>query len=507
MKPKHLHILAFFEQVFLDGRTTFFALIGVMALLHWTWWEFTLLFLAWFTFEGLDYWMRRYWLTENELVLTSGILRRKWRHLPYQKIQNIHRSQWFFLKPFRLEKIAVDSGGQGGERENQITLPVIPTWVTWVIEQKHQNPNTELDVLLEIADQQVAMKSEDFSKALLDKTGDRQDHHLTVKDGKEVEHKTSVKELFLYALTAPEVLLQFAIVFGFLGRLDSHVHVFETISDEVSTKSVLMIVGVVIAFLVVLFIFNIIKTVILYYDFTFSKKDGHLQIQRGLFEVRGLTFAENRIQSLQIEQNLWRNLLKLATVRLRLITDKSGDDEVQRKLPTMFPLVKSKEANDLAHAFLPSLVPEKKPAIKSGSFFQSWAMARNAVVYLGVILAVALYFWLNTYSVMVAIFLLVLGALSGYYKGRVTGTAIVEEGKVLVLQTARLFNKKTVYVKCENIQSVSLTQSFWMALFNKRAHLIVVIRTNDGSAEIETRYLPLQEARAIYAAYQAAYQK
>lgn len=507
MKPKHLHFLAYLEQLFIDGRTIFFAIVGIIAFFHLTWWHFFILFFGWLTFETLDFWKRRYWLTEHELVLTSGILRRKWRHLPYQKIQNIHRSQWFFLKPFALEKIAVDSGGQGGERSNQINLPVIPIWVTWVLQQKHQDPGIALSPLLEVVSEKRAAKSSDFDQGLAQKNGDKTLRTKRVEDDADERYETSIKDLFFYALTAPEVLLQFAIVFGFLGHLDDQFHFFRRLSDEVLAQSLLIIGAAFVAFFFILFVFNIIKTIVLYYGFSLTKRDGHLKIQRGLFEVRQLTFAEARIQSVQVEQNIWRYLLGLATIRLRLITDKSGDDEVDRKLPTLLPLIRVKRATRILHRFLPGLVPEENVTIKPDSLYPAWAMARNAVCWLVVISGIGLSFWLKTYTVVIAIFLIVIGGFAGFFKGSVTGATIVKEGEVLVLQSARLFTKKTVYLRWANIQSMTVSQSVWMAFFKKRAHLEVVVRTDDASTEIKTRYLPLPEAKAVYAAYQKAYQK
>ncbi|WP_083994300.1 PH domain-containing protein [Fructobacillus tropaeoli] len=66
--------------------------------------------------------MKTYELTDSELIYRSGVLERQVRHLPYHKIQNIDRKQWFFLQPFHLEEIAVDSGGEGSQAKSDFTL-------------------------------------------------------------------------------------------------------------------------------------------------------------------------------------------------------------------------------------------------------------------------------------------------------------------------------------------------------------------------------------------------
>nr|WP_238476771.1 PH domain-containing protein [Fructobacillus parabroussonetiae] len=476
----------------------------MLAFLHLTWWQWLIAAFFWAGFEILDFAKQRYWLTENELVLTSGIIHKHWRHLPYDKIQNIHRSQWFFLKPFRLEKISVDSAGHGGERSNQIKLPVIPNWLTWVLEQKHQNPTQSLDDLRQIVAVADEKKRYDFDQL----AKEVQPHAMfqSAADANEEPKKRAFRastfSLFLYAITAPEVLLQFALVFGLISRIDHNGELYSKIFSEMTALGIVIVIALVLAFLLLLFIFNIIKTVILYYGFTVKKEGHHLHIQRGLFEVRSLSLSESRIQSLQIEQNIWRNLLGLATVRLRIITDRNGDDEVAKRLPTLLPLVKMKTAASVAHRFLPELVAPKNLHIHSKDWYQSLTMGRNGLLWLWLLLGWTLYFFCNPITVLLAILLSALVFAAGFYKGKVTGTTTILDGRVLVMQTAHLFDKKTVYVPWNRIQSMTLSQSFWLSLSNQRAHLMVLIRSDNDVSSVECRYLPLKEAKAIYQEYQ-----
>ncbi|MBS9334658.1 PH domain-containing protein [Fructobacillus sp. M1-13] len=512
MKAKHFHILAFFEQLMLDGKAIVFALIGLLAFFHLAWWQWGLSVILWLAFEIADFAKQKYWLTEHELVLTSGIIHKHWRHLPYQKIQNIHRSQWFFLKPFRLEKIAVDSAGHGGERANQIKLPVIPSWLTWVLEKKHQQPKWPLDQLLEVVEKAQREKRYDYDQVMKELAhttlvfSDYEPAQPDEKDGVD-SYQSSVSSLFLYAVTAPEILLQFAVAFGFLFRVDHHGELFSKIFSEMTAFGLLIAIGIVAAFLVVLFIFNIIKTILLYYGFTLKNEGRYLQIHRGFFETRSLSLAKSRIQSLQIEQNLWRRFLKMATVRLRIITDKNGDDEVAKRLPTLLPLIKEKRVAKTVNSFLPDLLPKERVVIRSKGYYQSLIMARNASCLLLIPLAVLLYFVDNPFSFLFVLLVLLVAFAAGFYKGRVTGVTQVLDGQVLVLQTARFFTKKTNYIPIKAIQSLSLRQSLWLSIRNKRAHVTVLVRSDNGISAIETRYLPLHEAHMIYQSYQDGYRK
>ncbi|MBS9336041.1 PH domain-containing protein [Fructobacillus papyrifericola] len=505
MKPRHFHFLAFLEQLLSDGKTLFFAVLTVFAFLHLTWWQWVLAAGLWLGFEVLDFFKQRYWLTEHELVLTSGIIHKRWRHLPYDKIQNIHRSQWFFLKPFQLEKISVDSAGHGGERQNQIKLPVIPSWLTWVLEQKHQQADLPLADLLALVAKSKEEKQPDLD-ALARQERLQQNDQAVSDDNEEGPSgqrafRSSTGSLFLYAITAPEVLLQFAFLFGLLSRVDRDGQLYGQIFSEMTALGISIVIGLVLAFLILLFAFNIVKTIVLYYGFSVKKEGSYLQIKRGLFEVRSLSLAENRIQSLQIEQNIWRNLFGLATVRLRIITDRNGDDEVAKRLPTLLPLVKMADAARLASDFLPKLVAPVNLKIEAKGLYQSLTMGRNALVLLWLLFGWTLYFFLNPLTIILSVLLSLFAFSLGFYKGRVTGTKRILDDSVLVLQSAHFFAKKTVYVPWDRIQSMSINQSLWLSLSKKRAHLAVLIRSDNGVSLVECRYLPVEEAQSIYRMY------
>lgn len=112
MKAKHLHPLAFILNFYEQLKNMVALGLAILFFFHFTWWEWVLLFLALLIWSILSFWMKTYELTDSELIYRSGVLERQVRHLPYHKIQNIHRKQWFFLQPFHLEEIAVDSGGR-----------------------------------------------------------------------------------------------------------------------------------------------------------------------------------------------------------------------------------------------------------------------------------------------------------------------------------------------------------------------------------------------------------
>ncbi|MFC4760476.1 PH domain-containing protein [Fructobacillus durionis] len=509
MKPKHFHPFALIEHIILDGKALVVSLISLIVFFHLKPWQWALAFILWLGYEIIDYAMSTYQLTESELVFSSGIINRKVRHLPYQKIQNIHESQWFFLKPFQLEKISVDSAGHGGEKENQIQLPIVPSWVTWVLKEKQANQSEPLAELLAVVDKGLASKQADFN-ALQEAEkplAEQLTRSAASESSSREDYIVQLPALLLYAMTAPELVAQFFVLWGISSHFDHDGKIYQTVFSEATAHGLVMASALLFLFIIVLFVFNIVKTVIVYYGFSVKQEKQQLLIQRGLFERRSLSLAESRIQSVQVNQSWIRRLLGYASVRMLIITDRNGDDDVTKSQPTLMPMVKAKEATKLVHDWLPKIVPEEDDLSGSAGYYQSLTMARNGIFLLWIFAGWILYFVHLWWAITLAALLTVLVAANGWYKGICTAVQLYADEGILVVQDARFSTKETFYIPMDKIQAMSVQQSIWLAHSNKRAHLVVTVRSDNFSSDISARYLKLSEVEKVYQEYKTFYSK
>ncbi|USS92216.1 PH domain-containing protein [Fructobacillus americanaquae] len=524
MKAKHLHPLTFIFDFYEQLKSVVALGLAVLFFFHFTWWEWVLLFLALLLWSLLSFWMKTYELTESELIYRSGILERQVRHLPYHKIQNIHRKQWFFLQPFHLEDIAVDSGGKGA-KNNQISLLVVPTWVALVLEQKRQDETAKLAILIEGAKIQ-AQKEEPATQEQVEQVtdSDRQGqafasaHNQKTADGKDIlrpngsnrlatdSFRASILSLIVYAVTTPEVIFQFFIFLGGFIHLDQQGIVSHWIEQEL-TNHVLGLGALVIALLVVAFVFivvafNVLRTVILYFGFEVHHDAGQLTIARGLFERQTMHLSINRMQTVEVRQNVFRQLLGLVTVKTRIITDENGEDKVSKNVPTLIPMVKSGAVDQYLSRWLPDF-PSRPIKKTDSSTYQILTMIRNGLFWTLPIATVLIYAF-RRWPVVALLVLIVLAFVvgTGWYKGQAT-TAQVVNRQVLVLKTAKNYETITTYIAWDKIQSLSIKQSWWLAHQNRRAHLAVVVRTDANTKVLTARYLPMKEVQSIFDWYQS----
>ncbi|PAK68588.1 hypothetical protein B8W97_14480, partial [Staphylococcus haemolyticus] len=63
-------------------------------------------------------------IDDKMLTINSGILVKKHTHIPYPKIQTIQHTQWFFLVPFHLEKLQIETAGHDSTSPEAV-LPLV----------------------------------------------------------------------------------------------------------------------------------------------------------------------------------------------------------------------------------------------------------------------------------------------------------------------------------------------------------------------------------------------
>lgn len=67
-----------------------------------------------------------YRLADSQVVIKSGLFVRKTRHIPYAKIQTLRHQQWFFLKPFNLESLVIETSSKNGKEGEAQLYAVAP---------------------------------------------------------------------------------------------------------------------------------------------------------------------------------------------------------------------------------------------------------------------------------------------------------------------------------------------------------------------------------------------
>src|SRR5215475_1520600 len=289
-----------------------------------------------------------YRIEGNELITQHGILERKQRSIPLERIQEIRVEQGVLHRIFDVVDAKVETGGAGGAEASLSVLSrsEVERLRRAVFERAAKiRPYGGPD--LGLADQAAEKQAAETPEPI-------------------IIRRLGLKDLILIGLTTNHLISSLALAGAVWNFAEEHVpeslrqragnvlyressRLF--VQDTVTTIA-LMVLGALAVVLIGAF-FSTIASIIRFYGFTLSLAGEDLRRRYGLFTRRASSLPRRRIQVLKIEEKLFRRLFGLATLR----ADTSGshrehkDDNAGRDV--LLPIARRNEVDSLLTTFFP----------------------------------------------------------------------------------------------------------------------------------------------------------
>lgn len=391
--------------------------------------------ISWYRFE--------FSVSDGELRIEQGVLVRKKIYLTSDRIQVIDISAGVIQRLFGLVAVEVKTAGSSSKEAkiNAITR----------------------------------VKAEKL-KTLLRKKSENSD---------ETQEVEPVSQRKVYALDTRDLLIaastsgRFGVALSVVGVAFSQVeqliseeqmiHFVETVVPRSTNAS--MIVMSIIAVIAIAWLFSFASTIIKYYDFVVEVRENELLISRGLFERKQLTIPFNRIQAVQIKEELLRQPLGYAS----LVIESAGYGESEGNSTTLFPLL----AKPQIYSFINQVIPDYQIELSENSNLPSVGLRRYLFRMLWISLPVILVAWSSIPYGVYSWFLLIPALLLGYQQYR---DAEIARGKDTLVLTFRLLSKTTAMVKNYRMQSCQVQQNPFQKRLNLSNFTVHVASGNQGRA-------------------------
>lgn len=421
-------------------------------------WIGTILLFVYLVVSGVLKWLRyTYRIEDGELRIEYGVIVRKKRYIPFERIQSLDFSENILHQLFGLVKVSVETAGSEG-MEAEAVLTAI----------------TKSDAL-SIQEVLKSSKSE--------RTGEEEGSQNDTIEAKEsVIYKISVQELLLLASTSGGVGVVITAVIAFLLQFDEFIpfeKIFKDVVDTAVNEVFLISIFIFLGFLLA-WIAAVIGMMLKYASFTLKRTDKDLIITRGLLEKKQITIPLKRIQGIRISENVLRQPLKLATVFLESAGGTS--DEIGGSV-MILPLVKKKQIKGLlephldAYQFTDDFTPAPKRSLRRYMF--------RGLIFVFPILAVPVFFF-KLWGLL-GFLLLPLFIILSYMKYKDAGWSIGESQ--LSLRYRRV-GKQTVYMRKRNIQSLTWKVSY----FQRKKNLATIIaKAKSGLGVVEGHVVDLEK--------------
>ncbi|WP_334329600.1 PH domain-containing protein [Companilactobacillus sp. HBUAS59699] len=420
----------------------------------------------------LKYFTFSYQFFDDEILVKSGILVKKVNHIPYDRIQNVTTNQWFFLKPFKLEELEIETAGHSEGPE--VTLAAVSVELKNEL-NRHRKKFNSADVTQNVS-------QETFSESTLTEQ---------VSDQRNIQsYVITWGELLKFSLTSPAFLSGLLVVLAFYGKIQHSIskQFYKVAAQEFTHLGLLL---VIIGLLLVLLIFYVISVVVLiakYYHFQLEKEGSQFQMQYGFFKTKKTSISQNRIQAVVVKQTLLRRMMHIASVKLVIISN-SQKEETEKDIIIM-PVIETRNLNDFFKKFFPHIPIDDLETANANSRTYYYDL-RNALIFslltdliFGVMLFKASIWWVVGVIIVSAMFWLP----EAYLNARRAQISLISEN-YMFLQNNQVTSKNSYFVPKNSIQLLERRQSIWLS--KKRfAHILLSCRSGVGERILKIKYLP-----------------
>ena len=351
-------------------------------------------------------------MEEGELREERGIFIRKKRFISINRIHRIDFTANVIHRLFKLVQVNIDTAGGGGGAE--VSLSAI----------KIRDAERLREALKK---EQIDVPEDDTAEVI-----------------QYPQRTISWRHLFIAGTTSGSAGVIIATIFIAFSQIQQVIpdNMYEQTFKWLVQMSAVFLIVLAVLLLALLWLFGIAGTMIKFGNFIIEKRPEELFIKRGLLETKELTIPYDRIQAVEIEQNLLRQPLKFARI---MAVVAGGTDSA---FPVVFPLMKLRDTEGFIKEFLPEYHFEQKafnPLAKKGL---KYYICKHAILFILALIPVLYFFPAFSWIPGIFILLSVLYALLSFKESGY----LIEQHK-LIFRSRNLLTKTTIITYKRRIQS------------------------------------------------------
>lgn len=444
-----------------------------------------------FAMSIANYFRFTFELKENEIVVKHGIFIRHDDHVPYDRIQNITSDQWFFLKPFGVEKLEVETASHADDSE--VSLFAVSVDLKEKLEKLRSQKLSSEAMAENVGETNFDRQKTNNIEADNATTDDFRDVTTDEESAEPVEETASntyaitKKDLIKFALTSPAFLSGLLVVLAAYGKFEQAIsdQMYEYLFKRAAHLGVLIVILIIVVVLLLFYIGSVLILINQYYNFKLVENKQQFVTTRGFFKTKKTTISLKRVQAVLVKQPLFRQWLNIATVQLVVISN-SHQDDTDKDIIVM-PVIIVGKVNDFLNQFFPSIPVEKVKPFKPIKWTYYYNL-RNATlltlassaVFVGLLFMVP---WLCVAFVILDIAFWFLPAIMTIKRTKVQTL----DENYIAIRNNRIMTKQLVLVPRQTIQSAEKRQSIWLEK-KKLASLTINLRSGVTKRKLNTNY-------------------
>ncbi len=276
-----------------------------------------------------SWWMFRYEVAGGEIRVRSGLIARRERSVPLERIQAVDTTESPLQRIFGVVRVKIETAA-GGAADSDVTLEALSHADASDL-RRHISPRRSIP---------------DAHRANLSTL------EPEIEGGSELIRVISPAELLLAGVTSGRIGPALALLFGGFQFADELLpdRIWERLAVNARGFSLRGILTALVVVGLGAWLLAIISTVITFAGFELRRDGDRLHIAYGLLDRRRSTIPLSRIQAITMTEGLLRQPFGLATVRI----ESAAYGKATAESGVLFPLVRTREVLPLLQRACPS---------------------------------------------------------------------------------------------------------------------------------------------------------
>lgn len=318
--------------------------------------------IALYLFQKIANWyFDTYTFTATELIIKKGIIAQKTARIPYKNIHSFNCITNPVQKIFHLVDLDIDSAAKVEFQGTKI-IDISPE----LVEEITKFMIARRDVQMQASDKPSDKAFPQENAGEVHRIG-REAQAKTPRDPRSIysehtEYVLGFKELCLAVLIHCNLFITFLFFVGIAQMGDNilqvlHVDIsqFTPLLEELGIiQAVLVGMG---AFVLTLFVVSFVRALLRFAEFTLEANPEEIVVRRGILTTTSKTIVRNRVQALEIRNNIFSKLCGYTALYLVVAGDSASSDGQRDTVPgrvLLTPCI----AKDRVDSFLSEFLPE-----------------------------------------------------------------------------------------------------------------------------------------------------
>ncbi|MBA5793152.1 PH domain-containing protein [Flavobacterium sp. xlx-214] len=417
----------------------------------------------------------KFQVENDELILKTGWLNKEQTVVKFDKIHEVNLNQKFLHKILGLYNVSIDTAGSA---TTEIEINGI----------SFQKALTLKDVLTQ---KRSVVFENDVNETPL---------HATEEEIETKTIKIGLSSLIKIGLTR-NYLQTFGLLIAFGYQIaDQLQSIFykneESIYDDIYSKASEYYVGLlwivlILVIIVVVVLFNLVRTLLMYYNYHIQLKNNQLLVSFGLTDSHIISVPSNKVQLFQFQQNYFQKVMNLFEVKIKQV---ESNENNKKKKGLIVPGANWFELNELFKVIYSKDLDINKTFIKPHIRSLYLKLVAWAFVFSLFFIALFIQKQYNYLLTPVLVYLAIAVLLFVGYKNK----KLYIENDFIVLKQG-IWDVTTTYLDVSKVQQIMVSQS----VFQKKRQLgSVTLSTAGGSISLNYYHYPTLQKLANEWLYQ-----